>query len=74
MLIILGSAVWPYVKMLMMLFAWFVPVLAGGVGEKRRGTTARVLDLLGRERGPTALSSTLCEVYKRNVLLERTFI
>ena len=47
-LIILGSAVWPYVKMLLMIGAWFVPVERAGRGQGRRGTVARALDLLGK--------------------------
>jgi hypothetical protein len=47
--IISASAVWPYVKMLAMVGAWFWPVSAGGSRrERQRGVVARVLDLAGK--------------------------
>jgi hypothetical protein len=47
-MIVVGSAIWPYVKMLAMLGAWFTPVVTNGGGERRRGRLARALDILGK--------------------------
>lgn len=47
-LIVAGSAVWPYIKMVAMLAAWFWRVENGSPGERRRGVVARVLDLAGK--------------------------
>lgn len=47
-LIVFGSAVWPYIKMFAMLATWFWPVEAGSRGEHRRGRVARILDLAGK--------------------------
>jgi hypothetical protein len=47
-LIVGGSAVWPYIKMVAMLLAWFWRVEEGSAGEARRGLVARVLDLAGK--------------------------
>eukprot|EP01046_Picozoa_sp_COSAG06_P029061 COSAG06_NODE_2669_length_6468_cov_28.056367_3_plen_244_part_00 len=47
-LIVSGSAVWPYIKMVAMLLAWFWRVEEGSAGEARRGLVARVLDLAGK--------------------------
>ena len=47
-LIVAGSAVWPYVKMIAMLVAWFSRVEEDARGERWRGIVARVLDLAGK--------------------------
>lgn len=47
-LIVAGSAVWPYVKMIAMLAAWFWPVDECSQGEEWRGVVARILDLAGK--------------------------
>ncbi len=47
-LIIAGSAVWPYVKMIAMLVAWFWRVEKDSRDEQWRGIVARVLDLAGK--------------------------